>query len=169
MDLNLKYRLLDTMGIPIWMLKRSSALMSNRPIWGASLLVLLPEKLPQKEEGQNKILMGMLEVLALRSEELCVAWVDPVKGSDRIILQGTINQWAPRLVLVMGETLAQFLLKINKSLDTLRMNSHSVLGLDALLEVTYHPAALEKFIEHKRKAYQDLLRLKSKIAELKVA
>jgi len=164
----LKYRLLNTMGIPIWIEKKSSALISYQPMLGAAVLVLLPEKILETAKEHQKILAGMLKVLELNEEELCVAWLNPLKETEEVALMQTINQWAPYRVLVLGESLAQFLLKSTKSLDELRLNSHIMAGYIPLIEVTYHPVELEKSIEYKRKAYQDLLRLKSQIIEARM-
>ena len=146
---HLKYRLLNAMGIPLWVEKRFSPLSSNNPILGAPLLVLT----------------GMLKVLELEEEALCIAWLDPLKEKEAPIVAKALNRWAPYRVLALGEPLVQFLLKTSKTLDELRLNSHQVEGYESIIEVTYHPVELEKSSECKRKTYQDLLRLKSKIAE----
>lgn len=165
MENHLKYRLLEAMGISIWIEKRTSALMSDSPILGAALLVLLPERLRAVEQEQQKILTGMLKVLELGEAELCVAWLSPFKEKDREEIGKAINQWAPYRVLVLGESLAQFLLSTSIGLDEIKLSSQPIVGVISPLDFTYHPAELENSLVCKRKAYQDLLRLKSQIAE----
>ncbi len=170
MNASLKYYFLNNMGITIWMPRDPSAvLISDQPILNAALLVLLPQKLHQEQKEQIKILTGMLKVLELGTEEWCVAWVrDLTEKSQHTLIVQSINQWSPYHVLVMGEALAQFLLNDSKSLDELRTTPHSIFGLEPLLQVTYHPAQLEKSPENKRKSYQDLLRLKLQISQARV-
>ena len=149
MNTKLKYYFLSNIGITIWMPRNSAqALMVSQPILNAALLVLLPEKLPQ---------------------ERCIAWVrNLTEKNQRVLIKQAIHHWSPYHVLVVGETLAQFLLNDSKSLDELRIIPHAILGLESLLHVTYHPAELENSPENKRKAYQDLLRLKLQISQARM-
>jgi hypothetical protein len=166
MEQNLKlgerYRLLDAIGINYWLPKQTSSfLRSENPIFCATCLVLLPQKL-SKDSEQYKILTGMLKVLSINAETLCVAWVnEELKPEQFPHLKLSLVEWAPYKVLIMGEALSQGLLESNKAIDELRIKDHKFQEIN--LQVTYHPDELQKAPEHKAKAYKDLLRLKEEL------
>lgn len=154
------------MDISYWAL-RSTSLVSDKPLVGAACLVLLPEKLPKETILQNQILAGMLKVLALEEQELCVAWLDDgIKDAKLNLIVEAMIRWAPHTVLVLGKQLANYLLKCDEGIDKLRARSW-YLGAKILMQITYHPAELETAKECKRKAYEDLLRLKKYIVSLR--
>lgn len=166
MSSSLKYRLLDAMGVTYWIPRQSSVITSSNPLLCAACLVLLPEKISNQESEQHKILLGMLKVLDLNAEELCIGWLHNFQGLDPYFSIGqAIAKWAPYSVLIMGERLAQRLLNAHKPLDELRKNSQSIADLNACVYVTYHPQELEKVPQHKRRAYEDLLNLKARISQ----
>ena len=162
-------QILDAMGIQQWLLKKKSGslLVSDHPLFCAACLVLLPEN-PSLNLEQKKILTGMLNVLTLNAEELCIAWVEGVLMRDQTQMIGQeIAKWSPYSVLIMGENFAQQLLATERSLDELRLNFQSIAGSNALIQVTYHPEALLQSKELKSKAYHDLLNLRDQISKVR--
>ncbi|HXH55084.1 MAG TPA: hypothetical protein VNK03_05010 [Gammaproteobacteria bacterium] len=166
----MREQILDAMGIQQWLLKKKSGslLVSDNPLFCAACLVLLPEN-PSLNLEQKKILTGMLNVLTLNAEELCIASVkgDLMHDQNQIIGQ-EIAKWSPYSVLIMGENFAQQLLETDRSLDELRLNFQSITGLNVLVQVTYHPEALLQFKELKTKAYRDLLCLRDQISSVRL-
>jgi uracil-DNA glycosylase family 4 len=162
-------QILDAMGIQQWLLKKKpgSLFVSDNPLFCAACLVLLPKN-PSLNLEQKKILTGMLNVLTLNAEELCIAWVEGVLMRDQIQRVGQeIAKWSPYSVLIMGENFAQQLLETDRSLDELRLNFQSMAGTNALVQVTYHPEALLQSKALKTKAYRDLLCLKDQISSVR--
>lgn len=162
-------QILDAMGIQQWLLKKKpgSLFVSDNPLFCAACLVLLPTN-PSLNLEQKKILMGMLNVLTLNAEELCIAWVEGILMRDQTQMIGQeIAQWSPYSVLIMGENFAQQLLETDRSLDELRLDFQSITGSNALIQATYHPEALLHSKELKSKAYRDLLRLRDQISSVR--
>jgi uracil-DNA glycosylase family 4 len=62
----------------------------------------------------------------------------------------------PQLILVLGSTAAQWLLKSKSTLSRLRGQLHYVDGISAPVLVSYHPAYLLRAPNEKRKAWEDL-------------
>jgi len=162
-------QILDAMGIQQWLLKKNacSLLVSDNPLFCAACLVLLPGN-PSLNLEHNKILTGMLNVLSLKAEELCIAWVEGVLMRDKTQTIGQkIAKWSPYSVLIMGENFAQQLLETDRSLDELRLDFQSITGSNTLVQATYHPEALLHSKELKSKAYRDLLRLRDQISSVR--
>ncbi len=114
--------------------------------------------------------MDGFNVLALNAEELCVAWVEGVLMREQINMIGQeIARWSPYSILVMGENFAQQLLQTDRPLDELRLAFQSIAGLNALIQVTYHPEVLlqSQSKELKSRAYRDLLRLRDQISSVR--
>jgi hypothetical protein len=162
-------QILAAMGIQQWLPKKQSGslLVSDNPLFCAACLVLLPEN-PTLNLEHKKILTGMLNVLALNAEELCIASVKDVLMHDYIQTIGQeIAKWSPYSILVMGGGFAQQLLATERSLDELRLDFQSITGSNALLQVTYHPEVLLQSKELKSKAYRDLLKLRDQISSVR--
>lgn len=162
-------QILDLIGIQQWMPRKQSiaSFVSDTPIFCAACLVLLPEN-PALNPEHKKILTGMLNVLTLNAEELCIAWINGVLMDNHIQTIGQeISKWSPYSVLLMGESFAQQLLETDSSLDELRSDFRSITGANALVQVTYHPEVLLQSKELKTKAYRDLLKLKVHIASVR--
>lgn len=166
-NLATRYQLLNAMGVSQWLSKAphsSSFLLSETPLFCAPCLVILPEKIPQAEVEQNKIFIGMLKVLMLSPEELAIVWVRNGLLMNQYPYVGLeIAKWAPCHILIMGEKLSQNILGTEQTFDQLRIDFQRIVGVEGLVQVTYHPAELQKAPEHKGKAYRDLLRLKEKL------
>lgn len=164
-------QILDVMGIQQWLPrnKPGAFLASDNPIFCAACLVLLPEN-PILNPEHQKILTGMLNVLALNAEESCIAWVKGVSMPDQIKAVGQeIARWSPYSVLIMGENFSQQLLATDRSFDELRLEFQSIAGSKALAQVTYHPETLLQFKELKTKAYRDLLKLRDQILSVRLS
>ncbi len=71
----------------------------------------------------------------------------------------------PRLICTLGLTSAQALLGTKASLTSLRGQVHRI-DNDIKLLVTFHPAYLLRFPQHKRSAWEDLKLLKSLYGDL---
>lgn len=71
----------------------------------------------------------------------------------------------PKLILCLGRTAAQALLKTNASLAELRNGVYNYSGIKVL--VTYHPAALLRNPNWKRPTWEDMQRLRKMYDELK--
>ncbi|MGC8594298.1 MAG: uracil-DNA glycosylase [Candidatus Kryptoniota bacterium] len=73
-------------------------------------------------------------------------------------LRKQLNLIKPKLILCLGRTAAQALLKTNASLSELRTGIYNYSGIKVL--VTYHPAALLRNPNWKRPAWEDMQRLR---------
>lgn len=186
-----KYHLLDTMGISLWIAKQTNgSIQSTRPIFCAPCLVLLPYKPPYESTHEplcgslyspsrnveqdnlrhsfQKTLTGMLSVLELKPNELCIAWVpDWVVSSQYSDVINNLCDWAPSHVLMMGEILSKNLLGIS-DFQSVRSNVQKITPLEASVHVTYHPDELQKNPEYKKQAYHDLLKLKAQLKMVKL-
>jgi len=69
----------------------------------------------------------------------------------------------PKLILAMGQSTAQLLLKTNMSLAQLRSSVHKLKETRTSLMVTYHPAYLLRSPAEKRNAWEDLLLVKQNL------
>ncbi len=156
-DIRSRYRTLAALGIPYWG-ERSELtfpLSSVKPIFCAACLVLLPEKSAKIETEEGKILMGMLKVLELSKDELCMAWVQPGTTTER--LMDTLLKWAPFTLLMLGEAFANVLIENPNFKKCARF-----------VQFTYHPTELLANKALKRKSYTDLLHLKEHISLMRV-
>lgn len=111
-------------------------------------LILLPIYNKKEFSSQiNKILYGMLSVLALAKDELSVAKVyttsSNITEQDWQQIFAEINIWQP-----------QFILQLDKN---------APMTSDNRLVQTYHPEHLAMNQQDKTAAYQELLTLKSKL------
>jgi len=151
-----KYQVLEAMGLKSWLPKNQTILVSKQPIFCAACLVLLPSLLMLNDVETHKIFSGMLKVLEINLKKIAIAGIkDTLNFAEhQKILQQEILKWAPKTVLVMGEALAQ-----------------AVGPLDAavFLQATYDPLFLKDYPQYKKQAYQDLLQLKERLIEEKVA
>jgi DNA polymerase len=81
-------------------------------------------------------------------------------------LERQIELLSPKLILCAGKTAARALLKTGGSVGELREVFHSLPGPRPIpLIVTYHPSALLRNEDYKRPAWEDLKRLRAKLAE----
>lgn len=151
----MRAQILDAIGVQQWLPRKhfgpwsGSLLVSDSPLFCAACLVLLPEN-PAKNIEQQKILMGMLNVLNLNADELCIAWLQgPLMRDQEHMIGHEVAKWSPYSVLIMGENLA------------------SIKGLNAHVQVTYHPETLLQSKELKSKAYRDLLNLRDQISRVR--
>lgn len=154
MNASKKYQLLNHIGIPYW-LDRASVFRSNAPLFGAKCLVLLPETINKQTPEEDKILTGMLNVLGLKTKEICIAWIET---QDSTILKTELLKWAPESILIMGEALA---IRMAEAINCLK-NS-------IIIQVTHHQKHLLQSPEDKKKAYRDLLSLKQMLEHRKSA
>lgn len=71
----------------------------------------------------------------------------------------------PKVILALGRIAAHRLLKTNTSLARLRGKQHYLEEISAPVIVTYHPAYLLRAPQEKRKAWEDLQFLMSKLSD----
>ncbi len=79
-------------------------------------------------------------------------------------LSAQVAQVNPRMICVLGRVMAQHLLQTDANLSELRQGEYSWHGIP--VRVIDHPAYLLRAQQHKRRAWQDLLRLKSEYQAL---
>lgn len=83
----------------------------------------------------------------------------------RPYLEEQINIIKPKLMMALGASAAQALLKTKDSVGKLRNRWHDYTGIP--LRVTYHPAALLRFDGYKKDVWEDMKELTAKYAELR--
>ena len=122
------------------------------------------------------LLDAMLAAIGLGREEVYIANIvkcrpprnrDPHPGETAACsayLRRQIEAVSPRLLVAVGRVAAQSLLSTTKPIGRLRgrVHRHAEGGLPVL--VTYHPAYLLRSPLEKRKAWDDLVRLRSMLA-----
>ncbi len=125
----------------------------------------------------GKLLNEMLRAIGLGRDRVFIANVlkcrppgnrDPKAeeaASCRAYLDRQIELVAPRAILAVGRIAAQNLLGSDLPLGRLRGERHSLAGSDIPVVVTYHPAYLLRTPAQKRKAWQDLCRVRALLAE----
>ncbi len=160
----MRYHLLDTLGVSLWMQRQESAsLILHPPLMCAPCLVLLPYKLEENSE-EKKIFTGMLSVLKLGKEQLTIAWAKkPLEKNCSLAIGQFIKHWLPYTILIMGEAFAQTLLNSEMSMEKMRKDIHTLPSSNAWVQMTYHPRELQIDPKNKSKAYQDLLCLKQQL------
>jgi len=82
----------------------------------------------------------------------------------RPYLEEQINIIKPKLIMALGASAAQALLKTKESVGKLRGNWHVFQGIP--LKVTYHPAALLRDDSYKKDVWEDMKELTAKYREL---
>lgn len=119
------------------------------------------------------LLNRMLKSIQLTSEEVYITNVlkcrppenrDPTSDEVQACSEHLAQQilWvAPSVILAVGRFAGQFLLRKSLPLNTMRGKIHEYQGIPVL--ITYHPAYLLRNPADKRKAYIDLLQVKSKL------
>lgn len=118
----------------------------------------------------GQLLNAMLAAIGYRREQVYIANIlkcrppnnrDPrpeEAGACNAWLQGQIELIQPEVILALGRVAAHNLLNTDKSLGALRTGQHSYANIPLI--VTYHPAYLLRKPIDKRKAWQDLKRVK---------
>jgi DNA polymerase len=71
----------------------------------------------------------------------------------------------PKLIMALGASAAQALLKTKDSVGKLRNRWHDYNGIP--LRVTYHPAALLRFDGYKKDVWADMKELTARFTDLK--
>lgn len=162
-----RYQILEGMGIPYWLSRQDNYLVSEKPILCAGTLVILSEKPDKNNIEEYKILTGMLKVLELKNDTLCIAWLkQPFSQVQRSFLFDGINKFSPHSVLVMGENLAQSILGASEEFEVIR-NFKDMPTLNIPVQYTYSPKELSINPANKGKAYRDLLSLKETLSNMR--
>ena len=125
----------------------------------------------------GQLLNKIIEAVELKREEVYICNIlkcrppnnrDPLPSEMETCtpyLQKQIELVKPKFIICLGRISAQFLLKTNGSLTSLRGRAHDFQG--AKLIVTYHPAALLRNPNWKRPAWDDMKMFKSMYDEMK--
>jgi DNA polymerase len=82
----------------------------------------------------------------------------------RPYLEEQIKIIKPRLIMALGASAAQALLRTNEPVGKLRQKWHEVAGIP--LRVTYHPAALLRFEGYKKDVWADMKEFTAKYQEI---
>jgi len=90
-----------------------------------------------------------------------------VESCHQYLLQ-QIELIKPKLILVLGQSAAQRVLKTHSTMARLRQKVHSLETLNIPVVVTYHPSYLLNMPTDKAKAWQDLLFAKNSFASTAV-
>ncbi|MGB5396819.1 MAG: uracil-DNA glycosylase [Gammaproteobacteria bacterium] len=119
----------------------------------------------------GKLLDAMLQAINLQREQVYIANIlkcRPPGNRDphadevaqcRPYLQQQIELLQPKVIFAVGRVAAQSLLQSDDAVGKLRGRVHDFQGIPLL--VSYHPAYLLRKPTEKRKAWQDLLRLRA--------
>jgi len=123
----------------------------------------------------GQLLDSMLRAIGLSREEVYIANIlkcrppnnrDP-KPEESIkctpFLQRQIDLIKPKVILGVGRIAAHNLLNTTESLGKLRGREHQYSPHNIPMYITYHPAYLLRSPREKRKAYEDLLRVKERL------
>jgi uracil-DNA glycosylase len=123
----------------------------------------------------GKLLNSMLQAIGLARQEVYIANVlksrppnnrDP--SPEEVVactpfLQRQIALLQPKLMLAVGRIAAHYLLGTNESMGNLRGKEFHYGPLKIPLIITYHPAYLLRAPREKRKAWDDLVRVREKL------
>jgi uracil-DNA glycosylase family 4 len=124
----------------------------------------------------GKLLDNMLKAIHLTREEVYIANMvkcrppenrdpapDEIETCKPYLLQ-QIKIIRPQIICALGRVSAQALLQTKSSLGQLRGKFHDFMGIKFL--VTYHPAALLRYVTYKKFAWEDLKFLRKEYDEL---
>jgi len=124
----------------------------------------------------GQLLTAMLKAIGFERNEVYIANIlkcHPPQNHDpsaeeaeacRAYLNRQIELIQPKIILALGRVAAQQLLKTNTSLARLRGKQHYIDDISVPILVTYHPAYLLRAPQEKRKAWEDLQFLMSKLS-----
>jgi uracil-DNA glycosylase family 4 len=124
----------------------------------------------------GKLLDNMLKAIHLTREEIYIANMvkcrppenrdpapDEIETCRPYLLQ-QIKMIRPQIICALGRVSAQALLQTKSPLNQLRGKFHDFMGIKFL--VTYHPAALLRYVTYKKFAWEDLKFLRKEYDEL---
>ena len=125
----------------------------------------------------GQLLNKIIEAVGMKREEVYICNIlkcRPPNNRDPLpeemetctpYLQKQIDLVKPKFIICLGRISAQWLLKTNGSLTSLRGKAHDFRG--AKLNVTYHPAALLRNPNWKRPAWDDMKMFKAMYDDMK--
>jgi len=149
-------------------------------------LMLVGEAPGEKEDlkgepfvGQaGQLLDSMLDALRVKRRDVYITNVvkcrppqnrDPKEEETeacRPYLKRQVELVSPKLIIALGRVAAQLLLSTDRSLSSLRRETHEFGGIP--LVATYHPAYLLRRPEGKAEAWKDLCRAMAKLKEARL-
>ncbi len=125
----------------------------------------------------GKLLDKMLAAIKFSREEVFIAnilkcrppenrdpQIDEIEACKPYLLQ-QIKIIQPKIICALGRISAQVLLQTKSALGQLRGKIHDFNGIEFL--VTYHPAALLRYQQYKRPAWEDLKLLRKEFDKLR--
>lgn len=149
---------LATMGIDVWLPKSSRKVVVEKPI--NHCVFLLRSILDDAVVGEL-----WLEVFEHEfAEDEVLKLLDAMLKAINVVCKKTevpapVSAAPMPVVIVMGEALAQYVLRSKKTLDELREANLHQLDAGKQLLVTYHPVQLLRQPGDKRKAWTDLKKI----------
>lgn len=145
-----QYQVLEAMGVPLWHSRNQALIFDSKgPLYCATCLVIVANR-PVLGSPSDIILKGMVKVLGLLEEQICLATLSP--DLDFQVLKEELIRMAPLTILVMG-------IELNDRFQ-------GFLGSETKVQVTYDPTELFNQPQLKSKAYQDLLALKEALSTM---
>jgi uracil-DNA glycosylase len=155
MDLRSAY--LDALGVQQWVLRTPVAAAARDVQWlivaAGPLATADGLPLPEPDAG-GQMLTAMLRGVGLAADQAYVLELPDVEA--RRLVQQALDQWQPRVMLLMGEGAVRSLLPDAGGFATLRGVARRWPGSDLPLVITEHPAQLLQVPAGKRQAWEEL-------------
>ncbi len=155
MDLRSAY--LDALGVQQWLLRAPVVKAARDVQWlivAAGPLATADGFALPEPDAAGQMLTAMLRGVGLTAEQ---AYVLELPGSDAVrAVQHAVDQWQPRLLLLMGEGAVHSLLPDAAGFSALRGVARRWPGTDLPLVITEHPAQLLQIPAGKRQAWEEL-------------
>ncbi len=146
-------------------------------------LMLIGEGPGEQEDRQGlpfvgpagELLTKILSAIGLQRDQVYIANMvkcRPPRNRDpqpaevaacRGYLERQIELVRPKVIVLLGRVAAQNLLESDLSLSRLRGQWHTILGVPA--RATYHPAALLRYSQYKRRTWEDMQVVRDRLRE----
>jgi len=155
MDLRSAY--LDALGVQQWVLRSAVAPAARDVQWlivAAGPLAGPDGRALPEPDAAGQMLTAMLRGVGLAAEQAYVLELPAVEALRAV--QQAVDQWQPRMVLLMGEGAVRSLLPDAGGFATLRGVARRWPGSDLPLVITEHPAQLLQVPAGKRQACEEL-------------
>jgi DNA polymerase len=155
MDLRSAY--LDALGVQQWRLRAPIAAAARDVQWlivAAGPLATADGFALPEPDAAGQMLTAMLRGVGLAAEQAYVLELPDVDA--RPAVQQAVDQWQPRVLLLMGEGAVHSLLPDAASFSTLRGVARRWPGSDLPMVITEHPAQLLQIPAGKRQAWEEL-------------
>jgi DNA polymerase len=155
MDLRSAY--LDALGVQQWLPRTPVAAAARAVQWlivAAGPLATADGCALPEPDAAGQMLTAMLRGVGLTAEQAYVLDLPAVDA--RPAVQQAVDQWQPRVLLLMGEGAVRSLLPDAGGFATLRGVARRWPGSDLPMVITEHPAQLLQVPAGKRQAWEEL-------------